>query len=84
MQAFIPHLSNCKDTGEEPSSLHNSKHTHATIVQNTPLYSDGTTHIKYHRSTWEQKNLSNDIKHITLMQSVLGKKKETYTKKKAL
>ena len=33
IQAHIPPLSNCKDTGEEPSSLHNSKHTkhtHAT------------------------------------------------------
>ena len=27
IQAHIPPLSNCKDTGEEPSSLHNSKHT---------------------------------------------------------
>ena len=27
MQAHIPPLSNCQDTGEEPSSLHNSKHT---------------------------------------------------------
>ena len=27
IQVHIPHLSNCKDTGEEPSSLHNSKHT---------------------------------------------------------
>ena len=46
-QAHIPPLSNCKDTGEEPSSLHNSKHTthtHETRVQNTTLYSDGTTH----------------------------------------
>ena len=36
IQAHIPPLSNCKDTGEEPSSLHNSKHTkhaHATRVQ---------------------------------------------------
>ena len=36
MQAHIPPLSNCKDTGEEPSSLHNSKHTkhtHATRVK---------------------------------------------------
>ena len=42
-------LSVIADTGEEPSSLHNSKytkHTHATRVQNTPLYSDGTTHTK--------------------------------------
>ena len=31
----MPPLSNCKDTGEEPSSLHNSKHNHATRVQNT-------------------------------------------------
>ena len=40
---------NCKDTGEEPSSLHNSKHTkhaHATRVQNTTFYTDGTTHTK--------------------------------------
>ena len=37
-------LLSVKDTGEEPSSLHNSKHTkhtHATRVQNTTLYSDG-------------------------------------------
>ena len=49
IQAHIPPLSNCKDTGEEPSSLHNSKHakhTHAARVQNTTLYSDGTTHTK--------------------------------------
>ena len=42
-------LSVIADTGEEPSSLHNSKHTkhtHATRVQNTTLYSDGTTHTK--------------------------------------
>ena len=45
IQAHIPPLSNCKDTGEEPSSLHNSKHTkHAHAVQNTTFYSDGTTH----------------------------------------
>ena len=53
MQAHIPPLSNCKDTGEDPSSLHNSKHTkhiHTTRVQNTTLYSDGTTHHKQHRS----------------------------------
>ena len=39
------------DTGEEHSSLHNSKHTkptHATRVKNTTLYSDGTTHSKQH------------------------------------
>ena len=49
IQGHIPPLSNCKYTGEEPSSLHNSKHTkhtHATRVQNTTLYSDGTTHAK--------------------------------------
>ena len=47
MQAHIPPLSNYKNTGEEYSSLHNSKHTkhtHGTRVQNTTLYSDGTTH----------------------------------------
>ena len=37
-RADITPLSNCKDTGEEPSSLHNSKHT--THPRNT-----GTTHI---------------------------------------
>ena len=38
-----------KTLREEPSSLHNSKHTkhtHATRVRNTTLYSDGTTHTK--------------------------------------
>ena len=42
--------------GEEHSSLHNSKHTHATRVQNTTLYSDGTTHIKQHLSKGVQSN----------------------------
>ena len=45
IQAHSPHLSNCNDTAEEPSSLDNSKHTkqtHATLVQNTTRYSDGT------------------------------------------
>ena len=46
IQAHIHSLSNCKDTGEEPSSPHNSKHTNATRVQNTTLYSDGITHTK--------------------------------------
>ena len=56
IEAIIPPLSNYnyKDTGEEhSSSLHNSKHnkhTHATRVQNTTLYSDGTTHSKQHGS----------------------------------
>ena len=42
-------LSVIADTEEEPSYLHNSKHTkptHATRVQSTTLYSDGTTHTK--------------------------------------
>ena len=46
IQAHIPPLSNCKGTGEELASLHNSNHTkytHATRVQNTTLYIDGTT-----------------------------------------
>ena len=30
--------------------------THAIQVQNTTLYSDGTTHIKQHRSKWVQPN----------------------------
>ena len=49
IQAHIPPLSYWKDTLEEPSSLHNSKHTkhtHATRVQNTILYSDDTTPTK--------------------------------------
>ena len=52
IQAHIPPLSNCISTGEEHSPFHNSKqtkHTHATRVQNTTLYSDGTTYIKQHR-----------------------------------
>ena len=51
--------SNCKDTGEEPTSLHNSKHnrhTHAIRVQNTTHYSDGTTHSKQHPSKGVQPN----------------------------
>ena len=54
-------LSVIADNGEEPSSLHNSKptkHTHATRVQNTTLHSDGTTHIKQHRSKGVQPNCS--------------------------
>ena len=49
IQPHIPPLSNCEYTGENPSSVHNSKHTkytHATRVQNTTLYNDGTTHTK--------------------------------------
>ena len=45
--------------GEEPSSLHNrkhTKHTHATWVPNTTLYSNGTTHTKQHRSKGVQPN----------------------------
>ena len=52
IQAHIPPLCNFKDTGEEPCTLHNSKHTkhtHVTRVQITTLYSDGTTHSKQHR-----------------------------------
>ena len=56
IQAHIPLLSNCKDTGEGPSSLHNRKHTHTPRVQNTTLYSDGTTHSKQHRSNGVQPN----------------------------
>ena len=52
-------LSVSADTGEEPSSLHNSKHTkhaHATRVQYTTLCSDGTTHSIQHRSKGVQPN----------------------------
>ena len=53
IKTHIPPLSNCKDDGEEPTSLQNSKHIkhiHETRVQNTTLFSDGTAHIKQHRS----------------------------------
>ena len=46
-------------TTQEPSSLHNrkhTKHTHATRVQNITLYSDGNTHSKQHRSKGVQPN----------------------------
>ena len=52
-------LSVIADTGEEPSSLHNSKHarrTHAARVQGTTLYSEGTTHTKWRRSRRVQPN----------------------------
>ena len=51
-------LSVIADTGEDPSSLHNSKHarhTHVTRVQKKH-YSDGTTHIKQHSSKGVQSN----------------------------
>ena len=44
-----PNKHGCVGRQQEPSSLHNSKHTthtHATRVQNTTLYSDDTPHIK--------------------------------------
>ena len=56
IQAHIPPLRNCKDTGKEPYSLHDSKHTDLSRVQNTTLYSDGTTHSKQHRSKGVQPN----------------------------
>ena len=59
IQAHIHPLSNCKDTGKVPFSLHNSKHTkqtHATRAQSTTLYSDGTTRSKQHRKKWVQPN----------------------------
>ena len=48
-----------KTLEKEPSSLYNStytKHAYATRVQNTTIYSDGTTHIKQHRSDGVQPN----------------------------
>ena len=57
----ISQLSVIADTGVESSSLYNSKHTkqtHATWVQNTTLYSDGTAHIKQHCSKDVQPNSS--------------------------
>ena len=45
IQAHIPLISNFNDTREEPSALHNSKHTkhtHETWVQNTTLYTQYT------------------------------------------
>ena len=72
MQAHILPLSNFKDTGEEPSSLHknkNTKHTHQTRVENTTLYSDGITHSKQHRSKGVQH------KHITYVNTTRFEKK---------
>ena len=49
----------CIYTREEDSSLHNSKHTkHTNVirVRNTPLYSNGTVHIKQHHSKGVQPN----------------------------
>ena len=43
VQAHIPPLSNCKDTGEEHSFLHNSN---TPIHGYKTLYSDGTAHTK--------------------------------------
>ena len=42
--------------GEALSSLHNHKHTNARRVQNTTVYSDGTTHSQHHRSKGVQPN----------------------------
>ena len=59
IQTHIHPLSNYKDTGEEHSSIDNSKHTkhtHTTRAQNTILYSDGTTHIKQHHGKGVQPN----------------------------
>ena len=83
-QVHIPPLSNCKDTGEEPSSLH-TKHTHATRVQNTTLYSDGTTHSKQHRSKRVQPNgcpCANNYCSTRYEQSVRHNK-HTHTNQKA-
>ena len=58
----LPPLARVMEVGrqqQETSSLYNSKHTkhtHATRVQNIPLYSDGTTNSKQHRSKGVQPN----------------------------
>ena len=54
-----PHTLNTSITFNNKIALHNSKHTkhaHATRVQNTTFYSDGTTHTKQHRSKRVQPN----------------------------
>ena len=78
---LISLLSVIVDTGEEPSSLHNSKHTkytHATWVQNTTLYSDSTTHAKYHRNKGVQPNGSPALT-ITVVLDVCSKAFDTIT-----
>ena len=56
LQVHIPPLSNCKDTGDEPSyiCLHNRKHTKHTHA--TQHSTDGTTHSKQHRIKGVQPN----------------------------
>ena len=52
---------NCKDTGEEPSSLHNSKHTkhtHATMIKNKFKINDSKTEFIIFRSPLLKQNLS--------------------------
>ena len=59
IQAHSPPLSNFKDTAEDPPPVYNNKpikHIYATWVQNTTLYSEGTTHSKQHRSKEVQPN----------------------------
>ena len=76
------------DTGEEPTSLHNSKHTHhthATQVQNATLYSDGTTHFKQHRSKGVQLNgsLYMNNHYSTGYEHIFQHNKHTHTNQKA-
>ena len=84
----IPLLSVIADTGEEPSSLHNSKHTkhtHATPVPNITLYRDSTTHIKQQRNKGVKPNDSPCANNhcITRYEQSFRHNKHTYPYQKA-
>ena len=62
-----------------------TKHTHATRVQNTTLYSDGTTHAKQHRSKRVQPNGSSCANNhcSTRYEQSFRHKTHTHTNQKA-
>ena len=71
IEAHIPPLSNCKDTvtGEEPSSVHNikhTKHTHATRVQNTTLYTVTALHTPNNTVAKEFNQMAPPVRTITV------------------
>ena len=62
-----------------------SKHAHATRVQNTTFYSDGTTHTKQHRSKRVQPNGSPCVNNhcSTRYEQSFRHNKHTHTNQKA-
>ena len=57
IHAHIPPVRNCKTMEKSSSYITETYNTHATRVQNTALYINGTTHIKQHRSKGVQPNV---------------------------